>query len=217
MTKIEELLPLVQHAKTAREFGAVVIANVPTKLKRTLALEARDALGFEWVDRTVRYWLKPGCHSDAYTDAHRKTSRLYQKRRRAEKSEIVCSYWRDYNSRRRADDPAFALRHAHKNRIYAALGAAVGNPDKAGRTVDLLGCSAEEYRVYLEGLFEPGMSWDNRGEWHIDHTVPVAAFDLTTEAGQRAAFHYTNTRPMWAAENLSKGSLHDGLRHRHGT
>ena len=90
----------------------------------------------------------------------------------------------------------------------------VGEPGKARPSLDLLGCSAEEYRVYLERLFEPGMDWENREEWHIDHVIPLASFDLSDPDQQARAFHYTNTRPMWAEDNLLKGSLHQGVRHR---
>lgn len=121
-----------------------------------------------------------------------------------------------YASKRMAVDPAFALRVKTAGRINASLKKALRSPRKLGKSLDLLGCSAEEYRRHLEGLFEPGMTWENRGEWHIDHVRPIASHDLSTREGQRAAFHYTNTRPAWAHENLSKGSLWQGVRHRYG-
>jgi hypothetical protein len=48
------------------------------------------------------------------------------------------------------------------------------------------------------------MSWQNYGEWHIDHVRPLASFDLSDPAQQRAAFHFSNTQPLWAKENLAK-------------
>jgi len=120
-------------------------------------------------------------------------------------------------NRRYAEDPAFVLRHAVSSRINCALRSAVVGTRKCDGTLDLLGCSAQYYKAYLEGLFEDGMTWDNWSPegWHIDHVVPVASFDLTGEEGQRAAFHFTNTRPMWADENRSKGSTYDGRRWTH--
>lgn len=48
------------------------------------------------------------------------------------------------------------------------------------------------------------MSWSNYGDWHIDHIIPCAAFDLNDELEQKACFHYTNLQPMWAKENIQK-------------
>jgi len=70
----------------------------------------------------------------------------------------------------------------------------------------LLGCSLQEYRSYLQLLFVNGMSWDNYGKWHIDHIIPCSFFDLLSDTQIRECFNYTNTRPMWAKENLMKGS-----------
>ena len=76
---------------------------------------------------------------------------------------------------------------------------------KHGTTIKLLGCNINELRFYLEGKFIDGMSWDNYGEWHIDHIRPCASFDLTDPEQQKKCFHYTNLQPLWAEDNLSKG------------
>ena len=68
-----------------------------------------------------------------------------------------------------------------------------------------LGCSPKEAKNYLEQQFREGMSWTNHGEWHIDHIIPLASFDLTCEEDVRKACHYTNLQPLWAEENLAKG------------
>jgi hypothetical protein len=50
------------------------------------------------------------------------------------------------------------------------------------------------------------MSWDNYGikGWHIDHIIPCAAFDLTDPEQQKICFHYTNLRPLYWADNISR-------------
>jgi hypothetical protein len=58
---------------------------------------------------------------------------------------------------------------------------------------------------YLAGKFKDGMTWENHGEWHIDHIKPCASFNLLDEGEQKKCFHYTNLQPLWASENLSKG------------
>ena len=53
-----------------------------------------------------------------------------------------------------------------------------------------------------------GMSWENHGDWHVDHIRPCCSYDLTIEEEQKKCFHYTNLQPLWAEENLSKGGAY---------
>lgn len=71
-----------------------------------------------------------------------------------------------------------------------------------------LGYTMEQLAVHLERQFLPGMSWENRAEWHIDHIVPLSSFKYETPDCPefRAAWALTNLRPMWARANESKGS-----------
>jgi hypothetical protein len=79
---------------------------------------------------------------------------------------------------------------------------------KTDSTMNLLGCTIQEAREYLEKKFKEGMTWENHGlyGWHIDHIIPCASFDLTDPEQQKKCFHYTNLQPLWAAENMSKGA-----------
>lgn len=76
------------------------------------------------------------------------------------------------------------------------------------KTTDILGCSAEFFKNYIESKFKDGMSWNNYGMygWHLDHIKPCVCFDLTDEKQLRECFHYSNFQPLWASENISKGS-----------
>lgn len=79
---------------------------------------------------------------------------------------------------------------------------------KSKKSLQLLGCSVEFLKQYLESQFTDGMTWDNYGfyGWHVDHIKPCARFDLSKESEQRACFHYTNLQPLWAIDNFKKGS-----------
>lgn len=109
---------------------------------------------------------------------------------------------RKYENHRRKTDPVFRLKKSLRDRIRDAI---KGNYKKS-KSYELLGCSISEYYHYLQNRFLPGMCWENYGfkGWHIDHIKPLSSFDLSTLEGQKAAFHYTNTQPLWAVDNLRK-------------
>jgi hypothetical protein len=88
---------------------------------------------------------------------------------------------------------------------------ALHNNQKKGNTIELLGCSIEEFKKYLETKFLEGMDWDNYGiyGWHIDHIKPCSLFNLENIEEQKKCFHYTNLQPLWAIDNLKKGNKYD--------
>jgi len=73
--------------------------------------------------------------------------------------------------------------------------------------LELLGCSPQELKEWIENQFTEGMSWNKLGIHgiHIDHVLPCASFDLSIEENVSKCFHYTNLQPLWAKDNLSKG------------
>jgi hypothetical protein len=109
-----------------------------------------------------------------------------------------------YEKARKLVDPSFKLLKTLRSR----LGSAIQNQNaiKSDKTMDLVGCSITFLRGYLEAKFTEGMTWDNHGEWHIDHIKPCASFNLLDEEEQQKCFHYKNLQPLWAQENLSKGA-----------
>lgn len=101
-------------------------------------------------------------------------------------------------------DPALSLPCRLRHRIYLAVRKAAAS--KANRSMALTGCSANFLVGWLRLQLQPGMTIENYGEWHIDHIIPCNAFDLTIADQQKVAFHFTNLRPAWAEENISKGA-----------
>jgi hypothetical protein len=105
---------------------------------------------------------------------------------------------------RRVCDPNFKI----KQNIQRAIRMALNGRNRSIHSIELLGCSIEYLRSYLEQQFSPNMTWDNYGlyGWHIDHIIPLSYFDFTDPEQQRRAWHYTNLRPLWAADNLKKNN-----------
>lgn len=108
----------------------------------------------------------------------------------------------EYKRRRRATDVAFAL----NDRISAQINGFLHKGKGGLRTSELVGYSMDELKSHLERQFTKGMSWDNMGEWHIDHIVPLASFKITgpEDPELRRAWSLTNLRPLYADENRSK-------------
>ena len=139
------------------------------------------------------------------------------KRSYHQKSEKTCAYRRSQthygvvnkrNKKKRATDPQFNMKCRLRNRLAGALKRAQAGvvPRKCARTLDLLGCSMNFYMKHIEQQFQPGMSWENQGDWHIDHIKPCAAFDFNDPEQQKACFHYSNMQPLWAMDNFKKGA-----------
>lgn len=80
--------------------------------------------------------------------------------------------------------------------------------DKNNRALHYLGCSIDEFKIYIESQFQPGMTWDNwsRDGWHLDHINPISSFNLLNEEEIQIACHYTNLQPLWGKENQRKGA-----------
>jgi hypothetical protein len=130
---------------------------------------------------------------------------------RAEKQKI----WRQNNRERtnllrkhkRAVDTNYKISCYLRSRVSTAI----RNNYKTGSAIGDLGCSIEELKRYLETKFyvntETGeqMTWENYGEWHIDHIRPLSSFDLSISEQFKIACHYTNLQPMWAKDNIAKG------------
>jgi len=81
------------------------------------------------------------------------------------------------------------------------------NKNKTTDTITLLGYSSNELKTHLENLFKEGMSWENYGEWHIDHIKPISSFHPDTDL--KIINSLDNLQPLWASENLSKGSKYN--------
>lgn len=94
-----------------------------------------------------------------------------------------------YNS-----DLEYKLLLTLRNRINKSL------QSKNDKSIELLGCSIEEWVLYLEAQFDDKMAWDNYGKdgyWEIDHIIPLS---------KGGSFHYTNTQPLSIIENQKKGN-----------
>ena len=113
--------------------------------------------------------------------------------------------WKEYAKYRYDNDLNYRLRSSLRSRLYLAI----KNNSKSASTLELLGCDIDFLREYIEERFNGNMSWENYGEWHIDHIKPCASFDLSKPEQQKQCFHYTNLQPLWAIDNIRKSDKYD--------
>jgi len=123
----------------------------------------------------------------------------YSKNKRA-KIEYNNAYIRE----RRRCDPAFKLRMDVTSRILHAIKGRKGG--KLDSTWKYLPYTPQELQEHIESQFEPWMSWENHGEWHIDHIYPQSKlpFDSLEHPNFLKCWGLQNLRPLCATENLKK-------------
>jgi hypothetical protein len=134
-----------------------------------------------------------------------KRSIYYKKYYEQNNIKIILSkkiYKRTYTKKRRLEDPLFKLSCSIRTLIYSSIKRQ--GYKKNSKTSNILGCSFEEFKAYIESQFNDKMSWDNYGEWHLDHKTPISWAE--TEEQVYELSKYTNFQPLWQFENLSKGN-----------
>jgi len=99
-------------------------------------------------------------------------------------------------------DPSYKL----NDRISAGVRSSLVNGKNGRKWEAILGYSLDDLKHHLERNFQPGMSWGNIGDWHVDHIIPRSAFNFETpdDIDFKRAWCLMNIRPLWAHDNLVK-------------
>lgn len=144
-----------------------------------------------------------------YYKIHKNEKSYYDKKYRKDNKDKIKQYKRNWDTKNKSN-PIFKIKRNLRRRIHHVI----KDNYKSDSTVNLLGCSVEEFKLYLESKFQPGMTWDNYGlgqdKWHIDHIRPCCDFDLSKDEEQRKCFHYSNMQPLWEKDNLKKSYIFEG-------
>lgn len=112
----------------------------------------------------------------------------------------------EWGKNRRKNDPSYKIHINIKTALYSSL--KERDLTKHSKTFDILGYSLIDLITHLENQFVYGMTWENYGEWHIDHILPISKFNIK-EVGDLEFNHcwsLSNLRPLWSTDNLSKGN-----------
>jgi hypothetical protein len=123
---------------------------------------------------------------------------------------------RVWSKKRKESDPFFKLRRSLGSRLNSFL--KTKKKSKKGSIIDMIGCSRNFLKSYLEKQFylnpitKEKMTWKNYGKngWEVDHIRPFSDFkslDISSFEVQKKIMHYTNLQPMWGFENREKSDL----------
>lgn len=135
--------------------------------------------------------------------------REYEKKYRMNNPEKVKEKYRkqELNVNRR-------IRKRLNSRIMEAL--LTSSQRKRKKTIEYIGCNIDFFRNWISSQFQEGMSWENHGQWHLDHVKPCSSFDLSNCDEIQRCFCWKNMQPLWASDNLTKsGRIDNSLIEKH--
>jgi len=133
---------------------------------------------------------------------YRQNNREKVKLRRKNYYEINKEKHLEYFLKMRDTNEVFKLKDNIRRRINFFLKSK--GIKKNNSTFNIIGCTPETLKEHIEKQFIDGMSWELMGQIHIDHIIPLSS--AKTEEEVYKLCHYTNLQPLWAEDNLSKGS-----------
>lgn len=120
----------------------------------------------------------------------------------------IISKANEYIKNRIKNDPIYKFRTRVRNLISTSIKKRGGK--KLTKTEIILGCTFDEFRIYIENKFEPWMNWDNYGNpkdgiyepnktWDFDHIIPVTQGMDEKEIVKLN--HHTNIQPLCSYVN----------------
>ena len=113
---------------------------------------------------------------------------------------------RENYARMKEENGTEFIQHKLKSNIGRRIREILGQ-QKSERCQDYVGCSLKELKQHIESTFVYGMTWENYGQWHIDHKIPCAAFDMSDNEEIKACFYYKNLQALWARDNIIKKDM----------
>ena len=144
---------------------------------------------------------------DKWYGDNKERRKQYMKEYREKNIEKIRKTKRDYERNRKARDPLYKLISNFRTAIYQVL--KESNVEKNDHYFDILPYSQEELIKHLENQFTDDLTWDNYGEWHVDHILPISSFNIEEMGDEEfiKCWSLDNLRPLWGEENIRKSNL----------
>jgi len=146
-------------------------------------------------------------HNETMKNHYLNNIDLYKKNRtkyKKENYEKLKQQNNKYIKDRRKSDLLFRLKTNMRTRIWSFL--KTKKLIKNNTTIHIIGCTPIFLKEYIETLFTEGMNWENYGEWHIDHIIPLSSAKTEDEIYELC--YYTNLQPLWSMDNIKKSNKH---------
>ena len=143
---------------------------------------------------------------DKWYENNKEHRKEYLKEYRENNIEKIRKTKRDYERNRKARDPLYKLISNFRTAIYQVL--KESNVDKNEHYFDVLPYSQEELIQHLENQFTDDLTWDNYGEWHVDHIIPISSFNIQEMGDEEfiKCWSLENLQPLWGEENIRKSN-----------
>ena len=157
----------------------------------------------KWRDNNKEYMSNK---SKTWYEQNKEHRKEYLKEYRENNVDKIRQIKRDYERNRKAKDPLYKLISNFRTAIYTVL--KESNVDKYGHYFDILQYTPEQLISHLENKFTDKMSWDNYGDWHVDHKLPITYFNISEMGDEEfmRCWSLDNLQPMWGIENIRKSN-----------
>ena len=164
-----------------------------------LATKNRAKNKEKYKEYSKNYYRNNKEYFSTYNKNYRQSNQEKLKKYREKRKSLTNKQFKE----RRESDPLFKLKGTLRNRIYTMF--KFKDWEKNKHTEEILGAPYEDVKEHIENTFQKGMTWENHGEWHIDHKIPLDS--AQTEEDLYKLCHYTNLQALWAFDNISKGAI----------
>ena len=165
----------------------------------THCLECKRRKAREYI---AKYDIKK--RREKYANDNKEKTRKYQREYYLKNIDLIKKRAVESRRKRVASDPNLRLNLSVGANMRHSL---KGN--KNGRHWEtLVNFTQEDLRKHLEIQFRNGMTWQNYGEWNIDHKIPISIFNINgaKSKGFKKCWALENLQPLWQKENFRKGN-----------
>jgi hypothetical protein len=169
-----------------------------SKMKNGLQSECKSCSKLRYLLNRDEILIKKKIYSEKNKEKKSEYDKQYRLNNKIKKNEYI----RNYRKIKRQSNPTFRLIESMRSRLKNFFKS--NNIQNYNKTFNIVGCSPQELKEYLEKKFIDNMSWENYGKWHIDHKIPLSSANTDEEVYKLC--HYTNLQPLWSEDNIKKSN-----------